>query len=123
LTARFYLDEDSVHGAVLNGLRRAGLDVLASGEARMLGAPDHVQLEFTTAQRRAIYTANWATTRDCTGDWMSAGRQHWGIICNPRQRLSIGEQIGALVRINSLFDSDGLRNAELSLTNFVEKRA
>jgi hypothetical protein len=123
LTVGFYLDQDSVHGAVLKGLRHAGVDVLAASEAQMLGAPDNIQLEFATARGRAIYTANCRDYRRLHAEWISAGREHRGIICNPRQRLPVGEQIRALVRIDSLFDSDALRNAELFLTNFVEERA
>ena len=52
---RFYTDEHVAY-AVARGLRRRGVDVVTSQEARMLGASDEEQLALAASQGRVIIT-------------------------------------------------------------------
>lgn len=122
MTIRLYLDEDSENEAVLQGLRAAGVDVLTAREAGMLGASDGAQLDFAASLGRAIYTANTPDYRILNVEWLAAGREHSGIICNPEQRLPAGAQIRALLAIDASFDADGLRNLEVFVTNYLAER-
>ena len=121
MTVRLYLDGDSVHGGVGRGLRAVGVDVMTATEAQMLGAADEDQLAFATSLSRTIYTANCAYYQRLHGEWLAEGRQHAGIVCNPHQRLAVGEQLRGLLAIKALFDADDLRNVELYVTNFSAK--
>ena len=52
---KFYMDEH-VPRAVVEGLRRRGVDVLRAQEAGMLGAGDEQHLALALRERRVIFT-------------------------------------------------------------------
>ena len=52
---RFYTDEN-VSGAMIEALRRRGLDVLTTPEADMLGATDEEHLALATREGRVVIT-------------------------------------------------------------------
>jgi hypothetical protein len=99
---RLYVDEDAAQLAVVEGLRRRGIDVLTILETGMVGATDEEQLEFAGSQARTIYTLNVDDFCRLHSELLSQGKEHSGIIVIPRQRYSIGEKIR---RISELIDS------------------
>ena len=52
---QFHLDEQ-VERAIAEALRRRGIDVTTTPEARLLGATDEEQLAFAISQERVIFT-------------------------------------------------------------------
>lgn len=52
---KYYLDEH-VHPAVADGLRRRGIDVLTTKEAKLLGATDETLIRFALNEGRVIFT-------------------------------------------------------------------
>jgi len=52
---KFYTDEN-VSSAIVNGLRRRGIDVLSAKDAKMLGKSDEEHLQFATEKNRILFT-------------------------------------------------------------------
>ncbi len=90
---QIYADEDACERAVINGLRKRGIDVLTTMAAGNAGKSDEEQLEFAAAQRRCIYTFNVRDFARLHGEFLSQGRDHAGIVMIPDQRYSVGEKI------------------------------
>ena len=55
MSIKLYTDEHVVP-AVVNALRKQGLDILTAQEAQMLNAPDEEHLRFAISQGRSIFT-------------------------------------------------------------------
>lgn len=53
-----YLDEDTIKSALVKALRNADLDVITVLDAGMLGRSDEEQLDWSTEQKRVIYSFN-----------------------------------------------------------------
>ena len=52
---KIYADEN-VNGAIVNGLRRRGIEVLSTHEAGNIGITDEDQLEYAVAQQACLFT-------------------------------------------------------------------
>jgi uncharacterized protein with PIN domain len=101
---RFHLDEN-VDPAVAEGLRRRGVDVTTSQDARLLHASDEKQLAFVLAEGRILVTHDEGfLTRAKAGD------AHAGIAyCHPESR-SIGQMIAALLLIRDCLTPEEMRD-------------
>jgi predicted nuclease of predicted toxin-antitoxin system len=84
---KFYTDEH-IPSAVVEGLRRRGIDVLTTSEAGMLGALDEAQLTLATEHERVIFTQD-----DDFLKLHAGGIEHSGIIY-----VHQGELISSMVR-------------------------
>lgn len=87
---KFHLDEN-VDLATARGLRRRGIDVTTSPEARLLSRPDTDQLEFARTQGRVLVTHD--------DDFLRMARRrvwHCGIAYSPSNMLSVGEMVKRL---------------------------
>lgn len=100
---RLYMDKDSVSDAVVTALRRQGIDVVTTSDAGNDRLPDTDQLEFATANGRAIYTANVRDFAPLHARWIESGKSHAGIIVRYHQRTPIGQQLRGLMRICEQF--------------------
>ena len=90
---RFHLDK-RVNYAVAAGLRRRGIDVTTDTDAKLIGADDTDQLAFAHSNGRMAVSHDSDFLR-----LAAAGAQHAGIAyCHQRHR-TIGQIIGALVRL------------------------
>jgi len=69
--------EEHVVPAVVNALRKQGLDVLTAQEAQMLNAPDEEHLRFAISQGRSIFTQDADFLR------CMQGRQNTGELFTP----------------------------------------
>jgi hypothetical protein len=96
---KFYVDEH-VSRAVIQGLRRRGVDVLTVQEANLLSAQDEEHLALAVAQRRVIFTQDADFLR-----LHSAGISHAGIV-NAPQHTSTGDLIRGLMLIFELLEFD-----------------
>ena len=100
---KFYTDEH-VPSAVVEGLRRRGVDVLSTQEAGLLSASDEEQLALATSQSRVIFTQDDDFLR-----LHAKGLGHSGIVYAPQQ-TSIGDMVRGLMLIFQVLDSDEMEN-------------
>ena len=96
---KFYADEQ-VPKAVVQGLRRRGVDVLTVAEAERLGDKDEAQLDFARREGRGLFTQDDDFLR-----LHAAGVEHSGIVYVHQQQASIGEMIAGLMLIFDVLDS------------------
>ena len=120
MTARLYLDEDSMDRALVAALRARGVDVLTALEAGMIERDDAEHLAFSTSQDRVLLTCNTGDFCQLHQEWLSSGRPHAGIVCIPQQGLSIGPRLRHLLRLLSMVSADEMRNRLEFLSNWSE---
>ena len=85
-----YADEH-VKAAIVEGLRRNGMDVVTAQERGQRQTADEILLETATTEARLLLTNDTDFLR-IHREWMAAGRSHAGIVYWP-QHLPIGEAI------------------------------
>lgn len=101
---RYYLDQH-IPGAVVNGLRQHGIDVLSAQEAGRCRLPDPGQLAFATVQDRVMVTFD--------PDFLAlhnAGTPHTGIAWCPATKYRIGRLIQMLILLHGVVDRDEIKN-------------
>jgi len=99
---RYYLDEH-IAGAIAEGLRRRGIEVLTLTEAEMLGATDEAHFAFAREKGRTIVIQD--------DDFLRLAAQaddHAGVVYLP-QRRSIGETVRGLALIAGMLGAEGMR--------------
>jgi Domain of unknown function (DUF5615) len=99
----FYSDEN-VARAVVDGLRRRGIDVLTCQDAAMMGATDEAHLLFCKEHRRVIFSQDDDFLR-----LHAKGLAHAGIVYS-HQRTSIGTIIQGLLLIYQILSPDEMLN-------------
>ena len=95
--------EEHVAGAVTEGLRRRGVNVLAAREADMLGADDEQHLAFALREDRAFFTQ--------VADFLrlhAANRAHSGMVYAPEQ-TAIGTSVRGLMLIHDILSPEDMR--------------
>lgn len=103
-TIRFHLDEHVPH-AVAGGLRRLGIDVTTSTDARLLGAVDADHVAFGLTQGRVIFTED-----DDFLALAASGIQHAGLAYCRQNTRSIGHFVRMLELMWELYEPDEMRN-------------
>jgi predicted nuclease of predicted toxin-antitoxin system len=98
---KFSIDEH-VPRAVMVGLRRRGVDVLTTQEAKLAGAEDEEHLVFALREGRVFFTHDSDFLR-----LNATGRPHGGIVF-ASQQMSIGEIVRGLMLIYEVFSPDDL---------------
>lgn len=101
---RYYLDQH-ISGAVANGLRLHGIDVMSAQQAGRCGLPDPDQLAFATAQERVMVTFDT--------DYLAlhnAGTPHAGIAWCPAIKYRVGFLIQMLILLHGIADRNVMRN-------------
>lgn len=96
--------DEHVAPAVVNGLRRRGVDVLTAREAGILGAPDEEHLTLAVSQERVVFSQDDDFLR-----MHARGLHHRGIIY-ARQQTPTGQLIRAIILICQLLDDDDMRD-------------
>lgn len=94
---RLYFDEDVMQGALVAALRARRIDVGTASECEMVGRSDEDQLRHAAEEGRVLYSFNIKDFSLLHEGWISAGRQHSGIVLGFQQRYSIGEQLRRLL--------------------------
>lgn len=115
---QLYIDEDAVRRGLVTGLRSRGVTVLTALEAGLSGAPDEQQLTRATERECVPYSHNASDFYRLHTEWLSAGREHAGMILAPQQRFSIGEQLRRILRIRAAANAESMRNRAEFLTNW-----
>jgi hypothetical protein len=115
---RIYIDEDAARKDLVNALRSRGVTVLTALEAGLNGAPDERQLAYATERECVRYSHNASDFYRLHTEWVSAGREHAGMILAPQQRFSIGEQLRRILRIRAAASAESMRNRAEFLTNW-----
>lgn len=110
MTFRLYLDEDSVNRALIRALTARGMDVSNAVDAGRTGITDAEQLAYSTGEGRVLYSSNVGDFCRLHKSWMESGRSHGGLLLVAQQRLSIGEQLRAILRLNRELASAELRD-------------
>lgn len=96
-----YLDEDTMDGDLLHGLRIRGVDVTTALEQGMVRRDDADHLDLASLQGRALYSFNVGDFYRLHTEYLSGGENHSGIILAQQQRFSVGEQMRRLLKIIS----------------------
>ena len=109
MQARLYIDEDAMDDDLVQALRLRGADVQTALEAGLVGRPDEEHLAHAAEAGRVLYTFNVGDFMQLHGEYMSAGREHAGIIFGDQQRFGVGEQMRRLLRVISLRSAEELR--------------
>lgn len=104
---RLYLDED-VHKQVALALRLRGYDVVSAHEIEKWNLSDVEQLEFAAGNSRAIFTFNRGDFAELHNQWLSASKNHCGIITS--KQLTLSETIQRLNKLLFVRKSDEIRN-------------
>lgn len=107
---RFYVDEDAAQHAVMEGLRRSGVDAITVLEAGRGEEKDEEQLAFAAKEGRVVYTFNVDHFCRLHRDFLSTGREHAGIVVIPRQRYTIGEKIRRLMSLVNALTAEEMKN-------------
>ena len=99
-TIRFHLDEHCPT-AVVDGLRRRGIDVVTTVEANLRSAKDEAHLAYWFAQGRVLFTQDEDFLR-----LHAAGSPHAGIAYCHQETRSVGEIIRGLQLIWEVYDPE-----------------
>jgi hypothetical protein len=103
-TIRFHLDED-VDPAIAEGLRRRNIDVTTSQDVGLLGAIDRIQLAYSHAHGRVLFTHD-----DDHLKLNAQGVEHSGIAYCHRLRRKLGEIVDMLVLLWELAEPEEMTN-------------
>ncbi len=99
-----------MQNALVQALRKRGVDVLSALEAGTVNEPDDRQLAYAATQGRAIYSFNVSDFCRLHSEWLAEERAHAGIILAQQQQYSIGEQMRRLVKIAGTLSAEEMRN-------------
>ena len=105
---RIYTDE-SVNVAVVEGLKRRGVDAISAREAGNLGLTDEEQLIFAGKESVTIFTHD-TDFLQIAARWLNEGRSHQGIIYCHQKSYSIGECVRKLRMLTAVLSSDEMIN-------------
>jgi hypothetical protein len=115
---QIYVDEEAAHRALVDALRSRGATVLTALEAGLTGQPDEEQLAFAAERGCVLYSHNASDFHRLHTEWVSAGREHAGMILAPQQRFSVGEQLRRILRIRATASAESMRNRLEFLANW-----
>lgn len=97
---RYHLDEH-IDPDIARALRRHGIDVTTTVDARLLSRSDRSQIEYARASGRVIVTHDADFLR-----MASEGVDHPGIVYSHRTSHSIGEMIRRLILVYEVLGAD-----------------
>jgi predicted nuclease of predicted toxin-antitoxin system len=107
LFVKLYLDED-VHKRLAQALRLRGFDVISAYEVEHRQVDDKDHLTYAAAQSRAIVTFNIPDFVQLHKDYVSSGKEHWGIILS--EQLPISEMAHRLLYFLNRVTADEMKN-------------
>lgn len=106
---RLYLDEDTQDSDLLMALRLRNIDVVSTGEAKMLSRSDEEQLQWALNNQRIIYSFNVRDFYRIHTYLLENQQHHAGIILGV-QSYSIGEQMRRILRIIATNSAEEMEN-------------
>jgi len=105
---RIYTDE-SVNVAIVEGLKRRGVDSFSARDAGELGLTDEEQLIFANEENATIFTHDTDFLR-IAAKWIEEGRSHHGIIYCHQKDYTIGECIRRLKILATILTREDMMN-------------
>lgn len=96
---RLYFDEHAMQNALFVALRARRIDVVTASDSGTIGRSDEDHLRHSAGGGRVLYSFNIKDFRLLHERWISAGREHSGIVLGFQQRYSIGEQLRRLLHL------------------------
>jgi len=105
---RIYTDEN-VNPAIVEGLRRRGVDAWSAADMGNLGISDEEQLEYATSERAILFTHD-VDLIPIARSWIREGEEHWGVIYVHQDKLSIGECIRCLKDYADILEAEDMKN-------------
>jgi len=105
---RIYTDE-SVNVAIVEGLKRRGVDSFSARDAGELGLTDEEQLIFANEEKATIFTHDTDFLR-IAAKWIEEGRSHHGIIYCHQKDYTIGECIRRLKILATILTREDMMN-------------
>ncbi len=103
-----YTDEN-VNGAIVNGLRRRGIEVQSIHEAGNLGFGEEEQLAYAVAHHACLFTHDDDLLM-IADQWQKSGKEHFGIIFVHQEKLNIGEIISRIKLIVDILSHEEMKN-------------
>lgn len=110
MTIRLYFDEDSMRHALIEALRKRGVDVLTALEAGTTEQADEQQLAYATARGRSLYSYNVADFCHIHAEWLRSKRSHAGIILCHQTQFSVGEQMRRLLKLSGTTAAESMQD-------------
>lgn len=107
-TIRIYADENVDH-AIIEGLRRRGVDAWSTTDAEKLGTSDEEQLAYAASERAVLFTHD-TDLIVLARQWEAKGKTHFGVIYVHQDSLSIGDCIRRLKDYADILDAEELIN-------------
>ena len=113
MTLPIYMDEN-VHGAITNGLRQRGVDVLTVQEDNRSGIPDSEVLNRAIELNRILFSQDDDLLLEASKKQKS-GLSFPGVIFAQQTKVSVGTCIRDLELVSTLGHSDEFKNSVLFL--------
>ena len=85
---KLLIDEDT-HLVLAEALRNRGYDALHVREVGRLGRDDQAQMAFAVQQQRCFLTCNVGEFVVMHGNYMTSGRDHFGIIVTAQKPIGL----------------------------------
>jgi hypothetical protein len=95
--------------AIIEGLKREGINVQSTKEAGNLGAKDEEQFEYANTQKACIFTHDDDFLK-IAAKWHKEGREHYGVIYISQQRAHIGHCIKRIKLLWDKLSSEDMKN-------------
>ena len=92
--------------------------MLTALESGLTGEPDEQQSAYATEHEYVLYSHNASDFHRLHTEWVSAGREHAGMILAPQQRFSVGERLRRILRIRAAVSAESMRIRIEFLTNW-----
>ena len=115
---QIYIDEDAIHGALVEALRSRNVTVIMASDAGLMKKADDEHLAYATERGSVLYTFNVSDFYRLHTEWINSGREHAGMILAPQQRYSVGEQLRRILRIQANSTARSMRNRAEFLGNW-----
>ncbi len=115
---KLYFDEDAMHSRLVAALRSRRVTVVTVMDAGLTEKTDAEQLAFAIESECVLYTYNVSDFYRLHTQWISAGREHAGIILAPQQRFSVGDQLRRILRLRASLSMADMRNRIEFLSNW-----
>ena len=116
---RFYFDDDSAEGALIDALRMRGIEVCVPGDADLAGADDARHLAWCAEHDFVLVTHNISDFWALHGSFLAQGKSHCGIVLVRQQALSIGARLRRLLNLWGTLSADDMKNQAEFLSDWA----
>lgn len=96
--------------ALKRALRDHSIDVISATEADMLARLDPEHLDYAAREGRVLFSFNISDYCKIHAEWLSAGRNHAGLLLAVQKKYSVGEQLRRLSRLVRERSAESMRD-------------